>query len=42
MFTAGALIIASAVVVASTGDFTLWMWAKLFYLLGVILIIFDR
>lgn len=42
MFAAGLFILASIATVALTGDFVFWKIAKVFYALGVILIIFDK
>ena len=42
MFAAGLCILASVVIVFSTGDFIFWKVAKFLYATGAILIIFDR
>ena len=42
MLIAGLSILASVVSVATTGDFTFWKITKLFYIFGVVLIIFDK
>jgi len=42
MFCAGAGILASVLTISLTGDFIFWKFAKFFYALGVIFIIFDR
>lgn len=42
MLFSGICILLSVLTVALTGDFIFWKVAKLFYALGVILIIFDK
>jgi len=42
MFLAGACILASVVIIMFHGDFLFWKFAKFFYGIGVLLIIFDR
>jgi len=42
MFLAGLSILTSALVVATTGDFLFWKTTKIFYMIGVIFIIFDN
>jgi len=42
MFLAAISILLSVATVALTGDFLFWKIAKVFYLIGVIFILFDK
>jgi len=42
MFLAAIAILLSVATVAITGDFVFWKIAKVFYLIGVIFILFDK
>ena len=42
MFLAGLSIIVSVVSVATTGGLEFWKITKIFYAIGVVLIIFDK
>ena len=42
MFLAAIAILLSVATVATTGDFVFWKVAKVFYMIGVIFIIFDK